>query len=205
MVSVQLSPGDQELLIITRMGQAIRFNETDARSMGRTATGVKGISLREGDAVVAMASTTEGTELLVVTDFGYGKRTRLEEYPTQGRGGQGVKTLQLTEKTGPIVGAMMVTEEHEMMVSTLQGTVIRLACKDISVIGRATQGVRIIRLGEGDGVGAVTRIIPDEDEGIADEEGLTEGEEAGPEGQETVATEGLEEVNETPEDAPEES
>ena len=192
LVSVKLSPGDQNLLIITRQGMAVRFNESDARSMGRTATGVKGLTLREGDEVVAMDSAAEGTDLLVVTVFGYGKRTPVDQYPVHGRGGFGVKTLQLTEKTGHIVGAMMVCEEHEMMVSTLQGTVIRLAVRDISQIGRATQGVRVIRLADNDEVGAVTRIIPEEDDGSGEEEFI--------DGEAEVATEGSGDV-EIPEES----
>lgn len=201
LVSVKLTPGDQDLILITQNGMAIRFHEEDARALGRTAQGVKGIDLKEGDVVVAMDSvhkrestgeeapadsesepvaegeeavasdTTPGEKLLVVTVNGYGKRTLLDQYPTQGRGGKGLKTLQMTEKTGHIVGAMVVDDHHEFMVSTLQGTLIKLAVSDVSCIGRATQGVRVIRLGEGDLVGAVTRIIPEEsdDEGVDDE------------------------------------
>ena len=204
LVSVKLTPGDQDLILVTRAGMAIRFREEDARALGRTAQGVKGIDLKEGDEIVAMDSvskreavegdanesdaepegdseaaasdSTPGEKLLVVTVNGYGKRTLLDQYPTQGRGGKGLKTLQMTEKTGHIVGAMVVDDHHEFMVSTLQGTLIKLAVSDVSCIGRATQGVRVIRLGEGDLVGAVTRIIPEEN----DEEG-TENEAEGEE------------------------
>ncbi len=199
LVSVKLTPGDQDLILVTRAGLAIRFREEDARALGRTAQGVKGIDLKDGDEIVAMDSvskreqvegettdsetepegdsdsaasdTTPGEKLLVVTVNGYGKRTLLDQYPTQGRGGKGLKTLQMTEKTGHIVGAMVVDDHHEFMVSTLQGTLIKLAVSDVSCIGRATQGVRVIRLGDGDLVGAVTRIIPEEsdDEGVDDE------------------------------------
>jgi DNA gyrase subunit A len=165
LVSVKLSPGHEDLIIVTRHGQAVRFNVTDVRSMGRTATGVKGVTLREGDHVIAMETTDSGSELLVVTESGYGKRTPLDQYPVINRGGVGVKTIQMTDRNGSIMGALVVNEEHELMVSTMQGTVIKMAVKDISVFGRATQGVRVIRLGEGDTVGAVTRIIP-EDESV---------------------------------------
>ncbi|MBS2040276.1 DNA gyrase subunit A [bacterium] len=209
LVSVKLTPGNQDLILVTQNGMAIRFNEEDARTLGRTAQGVKGIDLREGDMVVAMDSvtkrestgeeapaeeadapvtegdeaptsdTTPGEKLLVVSINGYGKRTLLDQYPTQGRGGKGLKTLQMTEKTGHIVGAMVVDDHHEFMVSTLQGTLIKLAVADVSCIGRATQGVRVIRLGEGDLVGAVTRIIPEteeesEEETDGDEEAVPE-------------------------------
>lgn len=178
LVSVKLSPGDQDLILVTRQGMAIRFGEQDARAMGRTAQGVKGIALREDDFIVAMDSVSEGVELLVVSENGFGKRTLLEEYPQQRRGGLGVKTMQVTEKTGPLVGAMVVNEEHEFMVSTLQGTLIRLKVGDVRQTGRATQGVIVIRMGEEDQVGAVTRVVPEEDEEAeAQEEGVeTEGE-----------------------------
>lgn len=170
LVSAKLTPGNQELILVTRNGQSIRFQEEDARILGRTAQGVKGIDLREGDSVVAMDSLSEGTELLVISISGYGKRTMLEEYPLQTRGGKGVKTMQLTEKTGSsIVSAMVVNQEHEFMVSTLQGTLIRLRVADVSQFSRSTQGVRIIRLTDDDQVGAVTRVIPEEDEGEGEE------------------------------------
>lgn len=208
LVSVKLTPGDQDLILVTQNGMAIRFHEEDARALGRTAQGVKGIDLKEGDVVVAMDSVqkreatgeeapadaenepvaegeeaaasdaTPGEKLLVVTLNGYGKRTLLDQYPTQGRGGKGLKTLQMTEKTGHIVGAMVVDDHHEFMVSTLQGTLIKLAVSDVNCIGRATQGVRVIRLGEGDLVGAVTRIIPEEsDDEVVDDEELVVNEE----------------------------
>ena len=210
LVSVKLTPGNQDLILVTQNGQAIRFNEEDARALGRTAQGVKGIDLREGDVVVAMDSvtkrestgeeappdsdnepvvegdevptsdTTPGEKLLVVSINGYGKRTLLDQYPTQGRGGKGLKTLQMTEKTGHIVGAMVVDDHHEFMISTLQGTLIKLAVADVSCIGRATQGVRVIRLGEGDLVGAVTRIIPETEDSEEDGEGGEGGEEEAP-------------------------
>lgn len=170
LVSVKLSPGHEDLIIITKMGQAVRFNVTDVRAMGRTATGVKGVTLRENDHVIAMETTDSGDQLLVVTESGYGKRTPLDQYPVINRGGLGVKTIQMTEKTGSIMGALVVTEDYELMVSTLQGTVIKMAVSDISVFGRATQGVRVIRLGDNDTVGAVTRVIPEDDQGEADGE-----------------------------------
>jgi DNA gyrase subunit A len=178
LVNVRMSPGgvDEELVIVTKNGMAIRFSEEDVREMGRTAAGVKGIKLREGDEVVAMDSVSEGTQLLVVTENGYGKRTEIEQYPTQGRGGVGVKSLQLTDKTGVVVGARMVTDEHELMVSTRGGTLIRMVMTDIRVIGRATQGVRLIRLDEGDAVTAIARVLPEED--APEEDSETDGEPA---------------------------
>ena len=164
LVSVRRSPGDEELIIVSKLGMSIRFNETDVREMGRTATGVRGIKIRDDDYVVAMDSVSSGDKLLVVTDNGYGKRTPLEQYPVQNRGGFGVKTLQLTDKTGGIVGARVVNEEHELMVSTKQGTLIRTQVDQISVIGRNTQGVRVIRLDKDDEVTAIARIEAEVDE-----------------------------------------
>jgi DNA gyrase subunit A len=173
LVNVRMSPGgkEEELILISKQGMAIRFSEENVRQMGRTAAGVKGIKLREGDEVVAMDSLSEGTQVLVVTENGYGKRTPIDQYPSQTRGGLGVKSLQLTEKTGPVVGARMVTDEHELMVSTRGGTLIRMAMTDISVIGRATQGVRLIRLDEGDAVTAIARVLPDEEAADGEDEG----------------------------------
>jgi DNA gyrase subunit A len=174
LVSVRRSPGDEELMIVSKLGMSIRFNENDAREMGRTATGVRGIKLRDDDFVVAMDSVSSGNQLLVVTEKGYGKRTELDQYPLQNRGGFGVKTLQLTDKTGGIVGARLVQEDHELMVSTKQGTLIRTSVDGISVIGRATQGVRVIRLADDDEVTAIARI---EVEDVVEDEDLLDGEE----------------------------
>lgn len=173
LVNVRLSPGNEELIILTRQGMAVRFKEDDVRQMGRTATGVRGIRLRDGDEVVAMDSAAEGNQILVVTENGYGKRTPLDQYPVHNRGGLGVKSLQLTDKTGPVVGARVVNDEHELMVSTRGGTLIRMAMSDISVIGRATQGVRLIRLDEGDAVTAIARVMPEEESAETEE---TDGE-----------------------------
>lgn len=176
LVNVRMSPGgvDEELIIVTKQGQAIRFSEEDVRQMGRTAAGVRGIKLRDSDEVVAMDSVSEGNQVLVVTENGYGKRTDIDQYPRQARGGFGVKSLQLTDKTGPVVGARVVTDEHELMVSTRGGTLIRMAMTDISVIGRNTQGVRLIRLDEGDAVTAIARVLSDDSAGDDDEDEATE-------------------------------
>lgn len=176
LVSVRSSPGDEELMIVSKQGMSIRFKEDDVREMGRTATGVRGIKLREDDYVVAMDSVSAGNQLLVVTERGYGKRTELDQYPVQNRGGFGVKTLQLTEKTGPVVGSRIVNDDHELMVSTKQGTLIRTKVNEISVIGRNTQGVRVIRLEEDDEVTAIARIEAEPESEIDDDE-LLEGEE----------------------------
>lgn len=172
LVSVRMSPGNEELMLVSRLGMCTRFSEEDVREMGRTATGVRGIKLRDDDYVVSMDSVSAGDALLVVTENGYGKRTELEQYPTHNRGGLGVKTLQLTDRTGGIVGARVVSNDHELMVSTKQGTLIRTRVDEISVIGRATQGVRVIRLDEGDQVTAIARIEAEPEEpGDMEEDG----------------------------------
>ncbi len=170
LVSVRRTPGNDELLIVTKKGQSIRFQETDVRLMGRTATGVRGIRLSEGDEVVAMDSAHAGPNLLIVTENGYGKQTPIDEYPLQNRGGKGVKTLSRSEKTGDIVGARVVNEDHEIMISTLGGTLIRTKVDGITVIGRNTQGVRLIRLDKGDQVSVIARLIVEDDEEEGGEE-----------------------------------
>jgi DNA gyrase subunit A len=163
LVNVRLTPGNEELVLATRWGMAIRFNEEEVRVTGRVAQGVKGISLRAGDEVVAMDSAVNGDELLVVTEKGFAKRTPLDQYRFQGRGGVGVKTLQRTEKTGDVVAARVVREDHELLVSTAEGVLIRVLVRDIRQTGRAAQGVILIRLAENDRVVAVARIAPEEE------------------------------------------
>ena len=146
LVGVRHSSGDDDVLLVSRKGQAIRFAERDVRSMGRDTSGVQGMRLRQGDDVIAVAIAEAGADLLVVTENGYGKRTRVEDYPRKGRGGLGVKTVQLTEAKGQLAGARMVREGmHVMMIST-GGTVIRMAAEEVKRLGRSTQGVIVMRL-----------------------------------------------------------
>ena len=146
LVGVRHSSGDDDVLLVSRKGQAIRFSERDVRSMGRDTSGVQGMRLRQGDEVIAVAIAEAGADLLVVTENGYGKRTRVEDYPRKGRGGLGVKTVQLTEAKGQLAGARMVREGmHVMMIST-GGTVIRMAAEEVKRLGRSTQGVIVMRL-----------------------------------------------------------
>ncbi|MEQ2527920.1 DNA gyrase subunit A [Bacillaceae bacterium CLA-AA-H227] len=149
LISVRLTDGNKEIIIGTKNGMLIRFPESDVRSMGRTATGVKGITLKnENDEVVGMEVLEEGSEILIVTKNGYGKRTPSEEYRIQGRGGKGIKTCNITEKNGDLVAMKAVTGEEDLMIITTGGVIIRMAVKDISMTGRSTQGVRLIRLNE---------------------------------------------------------
>jgi DNA gyrase subunit A len=168
-MAVQLSDGSSEIFIGTRQGMAIRFPESDVRSMGRTAYGVRGIQLREGDAVVATEVVRPGGTLLTVTEKGYAKRTDLDEYRVQSRGGLGIKNLEVTEKNGPVVGIAQVHDDEELLVITQQGKILRTPTNDIRAIGRATQGVRVMDLDGEDTVVSVALVEKDE-EGVASPE-----------------------------------
>src|SRR5687768_16051442 len=144
-IAVQVSDGSNEIFIGTRNGMSIRFKETDVRSMGRTAGGVRGIELRDDDEVVAMEVIEAGGTILSVTEQGYGKRTELEEYRVQSRGGVGIINIQTSDRNGKVVGMTQVHDDDELMLITQQGKILRMASRDIRTIGRATQGVRLIR------------------------------------------------------------
>ncbi len=146
LLAVQLSDGKSEVFIGTRDGMAIRFEEVDARPMGRTAYGVRGIQLREGDQVVAMEVIKPGGTLLTVTEKGYAKKTELDEYRVQGRGGYGLKNLEVTDKNGHVVGIAQVHDHEELLVITEQGKILRTVAAEIRTIGRATQGVKLMDL-----------------------------------------------------------
>jgi DNA gyrase subunit A len=163
------SAGGQELILVTRHGMSIRFPESRVRVMGRVSRGVRGIALRDGDEVVSMDSASNGSQVLLVTENGYGKRTPVDSYRTQNRGGFGTRTVMRTEKTGDVVAARVVEPEHELMVSTFQGTLIRTTVAEIRETGRTAQGVRIIKLSDEDKVTAMARVIPEDDEEVAEE------------------------------------
>jgi len=139
-------------MLSTSAGQAIRFRESDVRAMGRNAAGVRGIHLDGDDAVVAVDMVTPDTTLLAVAEKGYGKRTALDEYRLTGRGGKGIITMNVTDRVGRVVGVRMVREDDHVMLITDGGKVIRMPVHDISVIGRNTQGVRLIDVAEGEKV-----------------------------------------------------
>jgi DNA gyrase subunit A len=162
-MAVRLSNGQSEVFIGTRYGMAIRFHETDVRSMGRTAYGVRGIQLREGDEVVALEVVQPGGTLLTVTQKGYAKRTELDEYRVQSRGGLGIKNLEVTDKNGVVVGIAQVHENEELLVITQQGKILRTPASEIRTIGRATQGVRVMDLDEEDSVVSVALVERDEE------------------------------------------
>lgn len=163
LISVKLTRGTSELIAATRHGLAIRFPEKDVRSMGRTATGVKGVTLDEGDSVIAMDIVEEDADLLVISERGFGKRTSLDEYRVQRRGGKGVITSKITKKTGYLVGAKVVKEDCEVMLISAEGVIIRMHVKDISKMGRSTQGVTLMKVSENDNVVALAKIVPEEE------------------------------------------
>jgi DNA gyrase subunit A len=165
-MAVQLSDGSSEIFIGTRAGMSIRFPESDIRAMGRTAYGVRGITLREDDEVVGMEVLRPGGTILTVTVNGYGKRTEIEEYRVQGRGGSGIINIQTTGRNGQVIGVSCVLEHEELMFITEQGMILRTRASGISLIGRATQGVRLIDLDEGDRTVSMARL---EDQGSLDE------------------------------------
>jgi DNA gyrase subunit A len=169
LVSVRHSTGDDDILMVSRNGQAIRFSEKEARPMGRDTGGVKGMGLRKGDEVISsdVIGVNEG-DLLVVTENGYGKRTKLADYPRKGRGGLGVKTVQLTEARGHLVGARVVRDGYQVMLISNGGTVIKIPVDDMRRLGRATQGVIVMRLREGEQVSALAPVV-EADEASADE------------------------------------
>jgi len=165
---VRLTSGNDELILVTEQGQAIRFQETDVRPMGRPAAGVIGIRMQPGDRVIAAEVVQPDQDLLVVSANGYGKRTALSEFRVQGRGGQGVTAMKITERNGPVAAARVVTDTDSIMLVSQRGMVIRVPAEQISCIGRMTQGVSIMRLQEQDQVASVTVIRTPEDAEMAD-------------------------------------
>jgi DNA gyrase subunit A len=159
LIDVQLSDGTNDIVLATRRGMAIRFAEKDAREMGRTTQGVKGIVLRGDDEVVGMVVVRRDATLLTISDGGMGKRTRIDEYRTQRRGGVGLINLRVTEKTGRVVGVKEVTDSDELILVTRNGVVNRQPAREIRTIGRATQGVRLVNLDKGDAVVDVARVL----------------------------------------------
>ena len=152
-MSVRETDGEQKILIATHDGMAVVFDETDVRAMGRTAVGVRGIKLREGDYVVGAARAQEGKEVLTITEKGYGKKTPVEEYRITNRGGLGIKNYMVTEKTGGIVGVKVVDGSEDLLLVTRAGILIRTPVEAIRTTGRATQGVIVMRFKEeGDSV-----------------------------------------------------
>ncbi len=163
LIGVALTDGSSEVLLGTHGGMAIRFPESDMRPMGRNAMGVKSIELDDGDSVVAMSIVEEGALVLSITELGYGKRTELDEYRVQSRGGKGIKAMNLTAKVGQLAGQLLVHDDEDILLITDDGTIIRMPVADISVLGRNTQGVRLMRVEEGCRVVCVARAEAEED------------------------------------------
>jgi DNA gyrase subunit A len=175
-IAVELSDGNSQIFLGTRDGMAIRFDEKDVRAMGRTAYGVRGITLRDEDEVVAMEVVQEGGTLLTVTQHGYGKRTDLDEYRLQSRGGLGIINIQISDRNGKVVGVAYVHDDDQIMFISQQGMILRTRAADVRAIGRATQGVRLIGMDEGDMVVSIAK-LPEAER--VEENG---GENGGPEG-----------------------
>jgi DNA gyrase subunit A len=167
LLDVALTNGNNNIVIAARNGKVVRFHESGTRPMGRTATGVRGINLEEGDRVIGMVCVSrEDTQLLVVSDKGYGKRSDVEDYRITSRGAKGVKTLNITEKTGSLVTIKEVTDDDDLMIITKKGVAIRIKVSDLRVMGRNTQGVKLIRMSDSDDIASVTRIIREEEDEV---------------------------------------
>jgi DNA gyrase subunit A len=164
LIAVRHSSGDDDILLVSRSGMAVRFHEKDVRAMGRDASGVQGMRLRDGDEVIAADIARDDTELLVITENGYGKRTPLHEYRKTKRGAMGVTTVKLTEARGGLAGALVVREGQALMLMSNAGTVIRTPVQQIRRAGRSTQGVKVMRPREGEVVSAIARVV-ESDEG----------------------------------------
>ena len=175
LISVIQTSGDENILIATHDGMSVCFNEQDARPMGRTAVGVRGIKLRGDDYVIGAGSTSAGSALLTITEKGYGKRTPVEEYSVHGRGGLGIKNYNVTDKTGKIADVLVVNDEDDILVITDDGTIIRMSAANISLLSRATQGVRIMRIMEGSRVICIEK-TDREEESAEETEAETDGE-----------------------------
>ncbi len=158
LVDVALTDGSQDIMLMASSGKAIRFNEANVRAMGRTAAGVRGIKMAEGQKVISLIVVDENASILTATENGYGKRTASSDYPTKGRGGQGVISIQSSDRNGAVVGAVQVTDQDEFMMISNGGTLIRTSVEDVRVMGRNTQGVRLIRLVEGEKLVEIERI-----------------------------------------------
>jgi DNA gyrase subunit A len=169
LIEVQQTDGNNDIVLATRHGMSIRFHESDVRPMGRATTGVKGIELDEGDAVIGMVVIRRDATLLVVSEKGFGKRSELADYRVQRRGGKGIITFRNTDKTGVCVALKEVQPQDELMMITRSGVIIRVPVDGIRVIGRNTQGVRVMNLDGGDSIVAVARVVSEEEEAVGGE------------------------------------
>ncbi len=164
LVAVELTDGKQSLLLASRYGKAIRFSEGDFRSTGRTSRGVHAMKLARGDRMIDMSVISEGQTVLSITEDGYGKRTDPEQYREQGRNGKGIIAMKLTDKTGPLAALLTVYDDEDILLITNEGVIIRMAVSSVSQTGRATQGVRLMRLDEGAKIVGVARAEQEDDD-----------------------------------------
>ena len=205
LISVRVTEGDDRIFLASSGGQSICFHESDVRAMGRTAAGVFGMRFTDGDELVGMdviAAGDEDSTILTITERGYGKRTDIEEYPTQGRGGKGVVTIKTSDRNGKLVGVRVVDDEHELLLVSDQGQILRTRVHQISTYGRNTQGVRVMSLSDDEAVASIAALVPEDEEEVG-EESLEGAEETGEEQGEQIAEEGTADGAEsaTPEDS----
>lgn len=158
LIEVKITDNKEDVILVTKYGQCIRFNEQDVRATGRTSMGVRGMNLSDRDEVIAMQISIQGDDLLIVSEKGMGKRTNMDEFTVQNRGGKGVKCYKITEKTGNVVGMKAVDEDNEIMIINTEGIIIRMQCSDISVLGRVTSGVKLINLPDHEKVASVAKV-----------------------------------------------
>jgi DNA gyrase subunit A len=174
LLEAKLTNGESQIILAVKSGKLVRFEETKTRPMGRTASGVRGITLKDDtDEVIGMVTVNDmNSEILVVAENGYGKRSSLDEYRITNRGGKGVKTLNITEKTGKLISINAVTDADDLMIINKSGLTIRMAVEDLRVMGRATQGVKLINIKGNDSIAAVTKVMKDDvAEVVVDEDG----------------------------------
>jgi DNA gyrase subunit A len=183
LIGVRLTNGLEDIILATKKGVSICFAEKDVRPMGRTARGVKGINLEKGDEVVGLVVAKAGSTLLVITENGYGKRTKLSEYRTQTRGGKGSRAIAKSSRNGNLVGIMNVDDGDDIIVVSMEGKLIRMSVVSISVIGRVTQGVKVMNLPESDKIVAIGKALTEDDgDDISDIEGVNTVTDNGEEG-----------------------
>ena len=164
LIGVDITDGNCDIMLLSSAGKAIRFKESDVRPMGRTARGVRGIKLADDQRLISLIIPEDDCTILTATENGYGQRTSLDAYRAIGRGGQGVQAIQASDRNGAVVGACQVADDDEALLITTKGTMVRISVKEISVIGRNTQGVRLIRLSEGEHLVGIEPVVDNEEE-----------------------------------------
>ena len=170
LIEVKFTDNKKDIILVTKYGQCIRFKDSDVRSTGRGSMGVRGINLSDGDEIIGMQLCSQGDYLLIVSEKGMGKRTSMSEFSVQNRGGKGVKCYKITEKTGNVVGVKAVNDDNEVMMITTEGIIIRIACSDISILGRITSGVKLMNLDEKVSVASIAKVREKEDKAEGNEQ-----------------------------------